>query len=247
MNRRNFLIATALAIPTPLFAAPKPWSTHILSGGFDGKTYQAGVLIELTKGWKTYWRVPGGGGVPPSIMVTGENIRSYKFDCPLPLRLAGPEGENIGYHDQVCFPVSIEPVDAAKPVIANLDAFFGVCDTICIPVPLAEPIKLDSGADAETLRQWQMKIPQKTTDAISNAKFIADKNLLEFTSTQKISDIFIECADAPILFNAAPIADGNIWRVPLSGLKPGQSLAGKSCLLTIATEFAGLEQTVTLG
>ncbi len=243
MNRRTLLLAAALA-PRLAVAAEKPWTAKILQGGFNGKTYDAGVLLQLKPGWKTYWRVPGAGGVPPSVTVSGDSVKSFTFDCPLPQRLSGPEGENIGYHDAVAFPLAITPLDAARPVKADVTLFAGVCETICIPVQVNTSLDLDQhGTDQQLLQQWQMKVPQ-ASDIVTAAAFNAARAELTLTTSREVTDVFIECDSLPLLFNDAP-QPGNIIRI--KGLKPGQSLTGQSCRFTLATPFTGLEQTLVVG
>src|SRR5436309_13604570 len=43
------------------------------------KSYLAGVEITLGEGWKTYWRMPGDAGVPPSFDWSGStNVASVE-------------------------------------------------------------------------------------------------------------------------------------------------------------------------
>jgi DsbC/DsbD-like thiol-disulfide interchange protein len=246
MNRRHMIFTAVTLVPGFAVAAEKPWALAILQGAFDGKKYDSGVLLQLKPGWKTYWRVPGAGGVPPSITVTGDNVKAFTFDCPLPRRLTGAEGENIGYHEAVGFPVTITPVDPARPVNAAINVFAGVCETICIPVQVNTNVVFDPaqpGADQQQLQQWQMKVPQ-LSDIVSAATYDAGTNELTLTTSHDVSDVFIECEVLPLLFNDAP-TPGNV--VKIKGLKAGQSLVGQTCRLTMATPFGGLEQILAVG
>jgi DsbC/DsbD-like thiol-disulfide interchange protein len=102
-------------------------STRLLKGGFDGAVWWSGLSITLAPHWKTYWRVPGDGGIAPSLDITGENIMASRVDYPVPHRIAGESGTTIGYQDLVVFPIALTPGDVTRPVTANLKAFFGVC------------------------------------------------------------------------------------------------------------------------
>jgi DsbC/DsbD-like thiol-disulfide interchange protein len=97
--------------------------------------YMAGVEIEMSPGFKTYWRSPGeAGGVPPEFDWSGSgNLASARVLYPAPHRLIDKAGANIGYKDRVIFPVEITPTDPAKPVTLHLQATYGVCKNICIP------------------------------------------------------------------------------------------------------------------
>ena len=48
-------------------------------------THVAGWEISLAPGWKTYWRVPGPGGIPPEAVRSGsENTQSLALRFPEP-------------------------------------------------------------------------------------------------------------------------------------------------------------------
>src|SRR5260221_5305895 len=77
------------------------------------KAYLAGVEITLSEGWKTYWRMPGDAGVPPSFDWAGStNVASVDVRYPAPSRLHEPGAETIGYKHSVLFPVEIVPKDS---------------------------------------------------------------------------------------------------------------------------------------
>ena len=98
------------------------------------KSYLAGVEITLGEGWKTYWRMPGDAGVPPSFDWTGStNVASLQVLYPAPVRMPEPSAETVGYKHAVLFPVEVVPKDASRPVGLALTMEFGVCREICIP------------------------------------------------------------------------------------------------------------------
>src|SRR5258705_8750265 len=52
-------------------------------------TYLAGIEIGLDDGWKTYWRMPGDSGVPPSFDWKGStNVAAVNVLYPAPARIA---------------------------------------------------------------------------------------------------------------------------------------------------------------
>jgi DsbC/DsbD-like thiol-disulfide interchange protein len=245
MNQRLAALATTLLPICPAGAAVRPWSLRLLTGSFDGRVHSGAIIIDLREGWKTYWRVPGAGGVPPDISITGDNIKSFSFKCPLPTRLTGPEGENIGYKHEVGFPFHVEPQDATRPVEARIAVFAGVCESICIPIQHTEDVTLTAAhrasEDQDKLQHWIMKVPQPA-DVFAAAHYDPLSKSLVLTTTRDVQDVFIECAALPLLFNAAPRQEEGQLRVTLSGIPLGQSLAGATCRLTVATAFGGLEQ-----
>ncbi len=100
-----------------------------------GASLAAGLEIELSPGWKTYWRIPGdAGGVPPEFdWSESENVMSVDVRYPAPKRLTDSAGSTIGYKEHVMFPVLINAKDATRPVKLRLIFAFGVCRDICVP------------------------------------------------------------------------------------------------------------------
>jgi len=98
-----------------------------LPASADG-TMRAMLDIRLHDGWKTYWRDPGGSGIPPSVAVTGATLTSVGF--PAPKRLGDAETHYIGYDRPVRLPLTLDK--AGGPITATV--FIGVCKEICIPV-----------------------------------------------------------------------------------------------------------------
>ncbi|MFC3072114.1 protein-disulfide reductase DsbD domain-containing protein [Shinella pollutisoli] len=84
--------------------------------------------IRLHDGWKTYWRDPGGAGIPPALTATGARLEAVRF--PVPKRLGDAELHYVGYDAPVALPLTL--TDVSGPV--TLSVFLGVCKEICIPV-----------------------------------------------------------------------------------------------------------------
>ena len=56
----------------------------------DGR-HAAAIRIRLDPGWKTYWRAPGDGGIPPSFDWQGaRNLAGWSVHWPA--RCAPPDG-----------------------------------------------------------------------------------------------------------------------------------------------------------
>jgi DsbC/DsbD-like thiol-disulfide interchange protein len=89
----------------------------------------------LDDGWKTYWRTPG-DGLPPSIeWKNSENLQDAELLWPVPQRHESPGGlTSFGYEKRLVLPLLITPGDKTKPVHLKLQAVYGVCADICIPV-----------------------------------------------------------------------------------------------------------------
>lgn len=113
-------------------------SIEVLSGWRTGETtHMAGLQITLAEGWKTYWRVPGEGGIPPRFdWSRSENLASATFHWPVPHVFYSGDLRSIGYDGSVTIPVEFmleHPEDDAR--IAG-SVQLGICDDICVPVLL---------------------------------------------------------------------------------------------------------------
>ena len=104
----------------------------------DGKTINAGLQIDLEKGWKTYFRAPGATGLPPQLDFGGStNIASTSVDYPVPMTFGEGDGLTAGYDSPVTLPITIDPLFAGRPVKINLTGVVGICAEVCIPVQFA--------------------------------------------------------------------------------------------------------------
>jgi DsbC/DsbD-like thiol-disulfide interchange protein len=245
MKRRLFL-AAALVLPFATLARGAPsWSARLVTGGFDGKAYSAGLLITLEEGWKTYWRNPGSAGIPPDIKGIAENLASLSVDFPLPQRIVDDGGTAFGYHGEVLFPLTITPKDAASPVALHLASFFGVCQQICSPAKFEADLTLaptmTSGADTALLSEWKMKVPQLT--AFFDDAEILDKHL-HLVLKAPVQDIFVEGPDR--YYFSAPEFDGLNVKLKISGLKNDADLKAIALRLTAVMKGQGVEQNLTL-
>jgi hypothetical protein len=246
MKRRTFL-AGGLMLPALLGTAratEKQWSNRLLLGGFDGAIHHAGLAIKLAPGWKTYWRNPGDGGIPPLIEGRAENLESLEFDCPLPQRFSDPSGETIGYKDEVVFPIRMTPVDVSKPINGTLTAFLGICDVVCIPVPLDMPLTsqaaLASGPDMTELQRWQMKVPpRKINGPVIRVQSNGSDLLAELQ--EPVSDLIVEFREGPGFFVGSPVMDG-MTAVLKTSAKSNEQLRDRRVSLTSVVNGKGVEQ-----
>ncbi|MDJ0637401.1 MAG: protein-disulfide reductase DsbD family protein [Paracoccaceae bacterium] len=111
---------------------------EILSGWreSDGR-HIAGLSVRLAPGWKTYWRTPGEGGIPPRFNWSGSrNLASVNVMFPIPKVLDQNGLRSIGYDRDVVFPLFVHANDDAQPVALRGEIEIGVCEEICIPMTL---------------------------------------------------------------------------------------------------------------
>src|SRR5437899_8694944 len=99
----------------------------------DG-TLRAGLEIRLKSGWHTYWRYPGDAGVPPQLdFAASQNLKRAVVLWPAPQRIEEAGGGTIGYLGSVIFPLRVEPLDPAKPVLLRLKLDYAICEKLCVP------------------------------------------------------------------------------------------------------------------
>lgn len=137
---RFLITAICLALSAPAFAQNigSPAQGEILSGWREGSgDHIAGLSIRLAPGWKTYWRAPGDGGIPPRFNWSGSrNLAGVDVHFPVPKVMDQNGIQSIGYERDVVFPLIVTAKDSAKPVQLNGEIELGVCDEICIPITL---------------------------------------------------------------------------------------------------------------
>ena len=124
----------------------------IAAGGAPPQgVYRAGIEIRLDPGALTYWRMPGGAGVPPVFSFEGSaNAAGIVVSYPAPTRIDEDGTEAFGYRDRVIFPVRVTPEDATRPVLLVLNLSYAVCSRICLPANAEARLALPPAADAGT-------------------------------------------------------------------------------------------------
>jgi DsbC/DsbD-like thiol-disulfide interchange protein len=256
MNRRQALSAFAAL---PLMAAgarsgaPQPFKVSLMSGGQDKGVWQAGILVELEPGWKTYWRMPGDSGIPPQFDWTGsENSAAIEVGFPVPRRFNDAGGETIGYHDRVVFPLSVTPKLPDEAVRLRLGMFFAVCEAVCIPATAKANTLLNASAANPELNDWQKRVPRLAQ--IGGVPFVTavrletrqDRPMLVVSLKGRAQDIFVE-SETSAYFGKPRFdsATGEAW-LPIANLRDTAKLRGVPLKLTLSTGESGIEQTFTI-
>jgi DsbC/DsbD-like thiol-disulfide interchange protein len=252
MKRRSFLgLPLAFAWPEQAYSEAQPWSARVLKGGFDGTHWWVGFGVKLQPKWKTYWRVPGDGGIAPQITVAGENLKSYEVLYPLPRRFEGEDGMTIGYKDDVVFPAKIEPGDALKPLSLQLSGFIGVCEVVCIPAQHSAELSFDpenaDAPDQSEISQWQAKVPiVKPSGPVISATALNRnaKPELELRLAESVNDIFVE--GSALHFFGKPNFAQNKATLAVNGAKTIEDIKATPLRITIDSTNGPLEQVVTV-
>lgn len=127
----------ALALPAlcQSFGNPDVVKVDVLPGWREADgTHYAGVRIQLAPGWKTYWRTPGDGGIPPQFDLTGSgNLVGFAPHMPRPTVFDEDGLRSVGYKTEVVFPLRLSAEAADAPIALNGSLFIGVCEEICMP------------------------------------------------------------------------------------------------------------------
>jgi DsbC/DsbD-like thiol-disulfide interchange protein len=253
MDRRHLLISTfATVFARRARAEGQPWSARLLQGGFDGTNWWAGLAMDLQPGWKTYWRVPGDGGIAPDIKATGDNVAAQQVHFPLPHRFEDAAGTTIGYKEQVVFPLALTPQNANQAMAVNVKSFLGVCDEVCIPAQFEAALTFDpkkaAAPDQPLIGQWKGLVPAVSETSPVASAFVETtgaKPVLVLTLEFAATDIFVEGQPAHY-FSKPVFADGKA-RLTVQGVKSAEELKGETLRVTLATAEGGLEQQVRVG
>jgi DsbC/DsbD-like thiol-disulfide interchange protein len=144
-------LAFGLAMPVHLAgAASSQWQD--LGGGEarlvatkDPETGKLDGIIEvrLKKGWKTYWKSPGGSGIAPEFDFSVSRAASIgEVSYPVPTWITIPDASFYGYKGTVSFPFTGK-ADSPDSSI-HLEMLLGVCEEICIPATAG--LEIDAAA-----------------------------------------------------------------------------------------------------
>ena len=219
--RKNWLIPLALmALPT--FGAAGPYDdlakVEVLKGwrAADG-SHVAGIRITLEPGWKTYWRSPGDGGIPPEFAFTGSDvITSVRQHWPVPEVFRQNGLNSVGYVDSVVFPITVYTASPEDEMRISGTLEIGVCEEICIPVTLwfDELLPVEGSRDAaivaalinRPMSQEEADIGAVTCAIAPIDDGIAVTATIEMPANAAADFVVIEAGDANVWVSEADIA-----------------------------------------
>jgi len=97
-------------------------------------THMAALRIRLKDGWKTYWRAPGGNGIPPQFRWGGsKNLKGVAFHWPAPKVFVKDGVQTIGFKHELVLPIEFMASNDGKGISLSGEIDFGVCSDVCIP------------------------------------------------------------------------------------------------------------------
>ncbi|MDJ1006527.1 MAG: protein-disulfide reductase DsbD family protein [Paracoccaceae bacterium] len=165
------LLTSLMAFAAPSATAEVPHNVatlEVLPGWrqADG-THIAALRIRLAEGWKTYWRSPGDGGIPPRLsLAPSDNLSGARIAWPVPDVFDQNGLRSIGYEDDVTLPVAFRALDAEAPIRLSGTLEIGVCEEVCIPMTLSLSSLLPAGGqDDPVIRAALADRPMSSAEA----------------------------------------------------------------------------------
>ena len=128
----------------------------------EAGTWMTALRLELSPGWKTYWRSPGDSGVPPRFDWAGmTNLDHAGARWPRPEVIDSGGERTLGYHDALVLPIELAPAAPGQPVSGRVEVELGLCLNVCVPadLTLALPLPADSPDPRITAALAQVPVP----------------------------------------------------------------------------------------
>ncbi len=194
---RFAITAALLALASPVFGQSfgTPAQGEIRTGwrNADGQHF-AGLSIRLAPGWKTYWRAPGDGGIPPRFNWSGsQNLANVEVRFPIPVVLDQNGIQSIGYDRDVVFPLIVSAHDPSRPIQLKGEIEIGVCEEICIPMTLQVAAVLpETGARDEMIAGAMASRPKTLGAFVCRIEPIADG--LRMVAEVQVGQMRVEAA-----------------------------------------------------
>ncbi|HWY77277.1 MAG TPA: protein-disulfide reductase DsbD domain-containing protein [Verrucomicrobiae bacterium] len=143
-----------------------------------GETIMAGVRLQMDPGWHTYWRNPGGPGIPTAVEWTlPPGIIAGEIQWPIPEKLVDNDGPSYVYRKEVILlvPLTVSPKAAPGPLQLKADVSWLECQKECVPGKGSVQATLNVGAepkpstDAALIETWQKRLPAQKPDLAARA------------------------------------------------------------------------------
>ncbi len=254
---RVFALA-ALVVAGEARSAASPWTqtpeaaVRLVSASEavgDLLQLRLGLEFELAPGWKTYWRSPGDGGLPPALDWTGSgNLGEARLTWPAPARFTILGIDSVGYEDSLLLPMDVEVAEPGEPVRIALRVDYLTCSDICVPQSADLALILPAGpalpsAEAYVIDRWRGRAPRRDS-AAGRAELFGrgdDAALRIALPSIEAEDMFIEAGDVAVFGRPTPVAGG--LAVPVTWAKGGsESLLGRELVATVTGGGEALEQ-----
>lgn len=271
------LCLSALAHSSPAHAATGGWHGDkdiarlrliaATSATGDEAVIRGGLEVELGEGWKIYWRSPGDAGLPPVLDFSkDENIQQHALQFPAPHRFSLFGLDTFGYGERVIFPLTLEVVDASKPLAVVADFSGLVCREVCIPLLYQLDLAVPRGAASPSRHAFdiahaQAQVPSPgTSGGVRVVEAVVGGDTLSLRLADRdgmavglghyasggVSDVLWE-ADDGFTFSAPRFVNGAaVVNIIGSNGKSPQALIGKQAVATVLTPEYMLEEAITI-
>ncbi|MDK9359243.1 protein-disulfide reductase DsbD family protein [Lelliottia sp. V106_10] len=208
--------------------------------------------VSLEKGWKTYWRSPGEGGIAPAIKWQTPLEMDWRWPVPQRFEVAGISTQ--GYDGKVSFPITLR---GAMPEKLAGVLTLSTCSNVCILTDYPFALDLSAPADPQFSYDFSralgtLPLSEGLTSGLT-AGFGAEK--LTVTATREAGwqnpELFIDTladtdfgkpvyrVDGQTLTATLPVSDG--WG------DAAPDLRGKTLSLVLADSGQAQESRVTVG
>jgi len=188
-----------------------------------------GLEIVLEPGWKTYWRSPGEGGMPPRFDWRGSaNLAGVTVAWPAPKRFEIGGMESVGYSDRVILPLEAKLARPGAPLAVKLALRYAVCREICMLVeadlaldlPAAAPQAGARSAHAADIAAFQARVPRLGAEHGWRIAGLSRKTVGEGAGRREL--IVVDIANA-----GAPFADPALM-IECPGIRFGKAVVKAS-------------------
>ncbi|WP_404422582.1 protein-disulfide reductase DsbD family protein [Thalassospira australica] len=231
-----------------------------------------GLEFDLQPDWKIYWRSAGDAGFPPQLDWTGSaNIGNGEIRWPAPHRFSIFGLETFGYKDHVILPIDVPITDPAQGANISLDVDYLVCSDVCIPAQanftLDIPASLSGDTNGDTagisrfahdIEKFASRVPLRgnnlpmsVTDiwqSVENDETVLNVTVtgLDQTTTDPV-EILIEGNvrlgfGVPVPTETDDATGTQQFRLPIYGLKDGQTTIGDDMIVTVIAGPLAIEQ-----
>lgn len=208
--------------------------------------------VALQKGWKTYWRSPGEGGIAPAIRWHQPVEATWRWPTPERFDVAGITTQ--GYHGDVSFPIILH-----GKVPERLDGVLtlSTCSNVCVltDYPFSLDLTSSTGGDfdyAYSRAMGTLPLSSGLTSSLS-ARYAAGK--LTVTAQRDAGwqepSLFIDGMDDVDFGKPAfSVRDGSlVATVPVTDSwgEAAPNLSGKQLSLVLADSGQAQESSLTIG
>ncbi len=250
----KWICALALLIyPAAAGAAPPDalLQSRIIQGGTlpDGR-WLAAIELTLAPGWKTYWRSPGEGGLPPEFdWSASQNLGGVEPLWPNPQAFDIGGMVNIGYHDSLVLPLAITPANAAQPVMLGLTMALGVCKDICIPANVTFQTDVNGDTPLPPAIALALERRPLPPSAVSAQTWTCTDSAIKDGQSVRLTLDMPKWAGAADEIVVIEHSDAKIWASPAVVSRAGDNLTAEFDLVPPSAkpfDLDGADLTITL-